>query len=461
MDEAIRRTRRGITVKLEMTQKQELKLTPQMLQSMEILQMSTQELEAYLQELVQETPAAELSEPEERPDEGEELWRRMQSLADQDNQNRQYVAAEREELDPLARIGTDGGLEDTLLLHLSRQLERSQAPTLVLRGAQFLAACLDEAGYLREKVENLAQAAGLPAAVLEEGLSLLQTLDPAGVGARDLSQCLELQLRRRGEEGTALAIVQRGLERLARRQYRALAQELGVSRQEVLRAEAQIRALDPRPGAAFAPREEPVYLVPDLVVLQGERGLEVHLQESRLPGLRLSRFYCDMYRDDPDPEVRQYLDGKIRQAQWAIQAVEQRRATLLRCAQVLVRRQEAFFQGPGGSLTSLRLADVAAELSIHESTVSRAVREKYLQCARGVYPLSFFFPREVGAGEGQSAHEIKNQLLQLIREEDKSRPCSDQKLCQLLAEAGYAVSRRTVAKYREALGVSSAVGRRA
>lgn len=359
-------------MKLEMTQKQELKLTPQMLQSMEILQMSTQELEAYLQELVQENPAAELSEPEERPDEGEELWRRMQSLADQDNQNRQYVAAEREELDPLARIGTDGGLEDTLLLHLSRQLER-----------------------------------------------------------------------------------------LARRQYRALAQELGVSRQEVLRAEAQIRALDPRPGAAFAPREEPVYLVPDLVVLQGERGLEVHLQESRLPGLRLSRFYCDMYRDDPDPEVRQYLDGKIRQAQWAIQAVEQRRATLLRCAQVLVRRQEAFFQGPGGSLTSLRLADVAAELSIHESTVSRAVREKYLQCARGVYPLSFFFPREVGAGEGQSAHEIKNQLLQLIREEDKSRPCSDQKLCQLLAEEGYAVSRRTVAKYREELGVSSAVGRRA
>jgi len=124
MDEAIRRTRRGITVKLEMTQKQELKLTPQMLQSMEILQMSTQELEAYLQELVQENPAAELSEPEERPDEGEELWRRMQSLADQDNQNRQYVAAEREELDPLARVGTDGGLEDTLLLHLSRQLER-------------------------------------------------------------------------------------------------------------------------------------------------------------------------------------------------------------------------------------------------------------------------------------------------------------------------------------------------
>lgn len=448
-------------MKLEMTQKQELKLTPQMLQSMEILQMSTQELEAYLQELVQENPAAELSEPEERPDEGEELWRRMQSLADLDNQNRQYVTADREELDPLAQIGTDGGLEDTLLLHLSRQLERSQAPTLVLRGAQFLAACLDDAGYLRESVGSLSQAVGLPIAVLEEGLRLLQTLDPAGVGARDLSQCLELQLRRRGETGIALAIVQRGLDRLARRQYRALAQELGVSQREVLRAEEQIRALEPRPGAAFAAREEPGYLVPDLVVLQGESGLEVHIQENRLPGIHLSSYYCDMYRDNPDPEVRQYLNGKIRQAQWTIQAVEQRRTTLLQCAQALVRRQQAFFQSPRGSLSPLRLSDVAAELSIHESTVSRAVREKYLQCARGIYPLSFFFAREVGTGEGQSAHEIKNQLLRMIQEEDKSHPCSDQKLCQLLSEGGYTISRRTVAKYREELGIPSAAGRRA
>ena len=230
---------------------------------------------------------------------------------------------------------------------------------------------------------------------------------------------------------------------------------------DLLHSGNRIRALDPRPGAAFAPREEPVYLVPDLVVLQGENGLEVHLQESHLPGLRLSGCYCDMYRNDPDPEVRRYLDGKIRQVQWAIQAVEQRRATLLRCAQALVRRQQAFFQSPGGSLSPLRLADIAAELSIHESTVSRAVREKYLQCARGVYPLSFFFTREVGAGEGQSAHEIKNQLLRLIREEDKRRPCSDEKLRQLLAVGGYAVSRRTVAKYREELEIPSAAGRRA
>ena len=179
---------------LELSLKQTLKLSPQMLQSMEILQMSTLELGEYIQELVQENPAAELADPPVPGDESEEMWRRLQSLAELDHQNRQYFTTDREELDPLARVGTDGGLEDTLLLHLTRQLERSRASTVVLRGAQFLAACLDEDGYLRDDVADLAQAAGLPVSILEEGLALLQTLDPPGVAARDLSQCLVLQL---------------------------------------------------------------------------------------------------------------------------------------------------------------------------------------------------------------------------------------------------------------------------
>ena len=297
----------------------------------------------------------------------------MQSLADQDNQNRQYVAAEREELDPLARVGTDGGLEDTLLLHLSRQLERSQAPHPGAPGSPILAACLDEAGYLREKVENLAQAAGLPAAVLEEGLSLLQTLDPAGVGARDLSQCLELQLRRRGRRGPPWPSSRGGAGAAGPAAVAGPSPRSWASAgRRCSGREAQIRALDPGPGAAFAPVRSRSIWSRTWWCSRGSTGWRSICRRAACLVSRLSRFYCDMYRDDPDPEVRQYLDGKIRQAQWAIQAVEQRRATLLRCAQVLVRRQEAFFQSPGGSLTSLRLADVAAELSIHESTVSRA-----------------------------------------------------------------------------------------
>ena len=446
---------------LELSLKQALKLSPQMLQSMEILQMSTLELNEYIQELVQENPAAELTEPADPGDEGEELWRRLQSLADLDHQNRQYVTADRDELDPLARVGTDGGLEDTLLLHLTRQLERSHASTLVLRGAQFLAACLDEDGYLRDSVSDLAQAAGLPAPVLEDGLALLQTLDPPGVGAQDLAQCLAIQLRRRGETGPALTIVQKHLERLARKQYHAIAQDLGISQEEVRQAEEQIQSLDPRPGSAFAGREEPHYLIPDLVVVETEQGLSVTYQDSYTPTLQLSGYYCSLQKQSSDPEVKEYLTEKIKQAQFVIQAVEQRRSTLLDCARAIVRRQEGFFLQPGGHLVPLRLSDVAQELSIHESTVSRAIREKYLQCARGVYPLSFFFSRGLGgSGEGTSAHQIKARLSQLVSEEDKDHPLSDQKLCQLLEGEGCAISRRTVAKYRDELGIPSASGRK-
>ena len=258
---------------LELSLKQTLKLTPQMLQSMEILQMSTLELGQYIQELVQSNPAAELSEPTGQGDESEEMWQRLQAMADADHQNRQYVSADREELDPLARVGTDGGLDDTLVLHLSRQLERSQASTLVLRGAQFLAACLDEDGYLRDGLEELAQASRLPLGILEESLALLQTLDPPGVGAQDLSQCLAIQLRRRGETGPALDIALHHLERLGKRQYHAIAQALGISQEQVLQAQQVIQSLDPRPGAPFARREAPNYIVPDLAVVAGEQGL--------------------------------------------------------------------------------------------------------------------------------------------------------------------------------------------
>ena len=227
-------------------------------------------------------------------------------------------------------------------------------------------------------------------------------------------------------------------------------------------AERQIQALDPRPGSAFAGREEPSYLIPDLAVVETEEGLTVVYQNAYTPTLQLSGYYCDLQQRSTDPEVKQYLTDKIKQAQFVIQAVEQRRSTLLDCARAIVRRQKAFFRSAGGHLVPLRLSDVAQELAIHESTVSRAIREKYLQCARGVYPLSFFFSREVGAaGEGNSVHQIKSRLRELVAGEDKARPLSDQKLCQLLEGEGVTISRRTVAKYRDELGLPSASGRRA
>ena len=229
----------------------------------------------------------------------------------------------------------------------------------------------------------------------------------------------------------------------------------------MLEAERKIQSLNPRPGSAFAGQDEPAYLIPDLAVVETEEGLTVVYQDSYTPTLRISQFYCKLQQQSTDQEVKQYLSDKIRQAQTVMQAVEQRRTTLLECARAIVRRQEPFFRWADAPLQPLRLTDVARELSIHESTVSRAIREKYLQCARGVYPLSYFFSREVGgAGEGNSVHQIKGRLARLVEDEDKAHPLSDQKLCQLLMEEGCAISRRTVAKYRDELGIPSASGRK-
>lgn len=448
-----------MSMQIELSLKQSLQLSPQMLQSMEVLQMGALELNQYIRELVQENPTAELQEPTRSTEQEEQQWQRLQSLAEYDRQNSQYLAMDRDQLDPLARVGTDGGLGDTLLRHLTRQIDRTDAPEAIKSAARYLAACLDDNGYLRDSPEELSRDGNVSRPLLEAALALLQTLEPAGVGAQSLSQCLLLQLDRLGEEGPAAAVAAHHLEQLAKKQYHAISLALGIPQAEVLRAERTIQSLNPRPGAGFAESEKAAcYLIPDLVVSEDENGLTVSLQDAFLPSLRVSGYYCDLHRDTQDREVRQYLTEKLRQAQWAVKAVEQRRSTLLRCAQAIVAHQAAFFR-PGGHLVPMCLADIAQKLDIHESTVSRAVREKYLECPHGVYPLSFFFSRTAG-GEDVSVHQVKELLNRLIREEDPAHPLSDQKLTLLLEEQGLAIARRTVAKYRTELGFSSAAGRR-
>ena len=446
-------------MQIELSLKQSLQLNPQLLQRISILQMSALELNHYIRELVQENPAAELVEPTLSQDNSEEIFRRMQSLAELDRQNSPYVTPDREDFDPLSQVGTDGGLGDTLPRHLNRQLDHLGLSPLLSAAVRWLISCLDDNGYLRDKPEELARDGQMSPALFREALSLLQSLDPAGVGARDLSQCLTLQLERRGASGPVLAIVREHLEQLARKQYHAIAQALNISQSQVLEAQEQIKALDPRPGSGFAVRDTSFYLIPDLTVIEQEDGTPaVVLQDSFVPRLKLSGYYQKLNQETADPEVRKYLTEKLRQTRWAMDAVEQRRTTLLSCAQAIVSHQAAFFR-PGGQLVPMSLADIAEKLGVHESTVSRAVREKYLECPHGIYPLSFFFSRTVGS-EDISVHQVKTQISRIIREEDPAHPLSDQKLSLLLRENGMDVARRPVAKYRTELGIPGTTGRR-
>ncbi|MGI6029616.1 MAG: RNA polymerase factor sigma-54 [Candidatus Heteroscillospira sp.] len=445
---------------LEQTLKQAGILSPQMIQSMEILQMSSYELERYLQNLALENPTMELHLPSRSPEvNAEEFGRRLQWLEDNDRQNAFYLRGDEDdgEYDSLARAGTDGGLEADLYSHLSGQLDGLPGDTPCLAAAKFLAGCLDEHGYLDDSPEKLAEEAGLPAGAMEAGLELLRSLDPPGVGARNLSECLVLQLERMGEKGFVLDIAAGYLDELSRQRYKFIAGELHISQEQVRLAAEKIRALEPRPGESFKRSAPPVYIVPDIFVTERDGFLAVTSNSDAFPRLKISSCYRRLLNSTSDPEVKLYLDEKIRQVRYAIRSVNQRSDTLLSCAREIVSRQEKFFLHGDRGLAPMTHRDIAAAMGVHDSTVGRAIREKYLQCAHGIYPLSYFFTRAVG---DIGSRRVQQLICELIDAEDKSHPLSDQKLCGQLESRGCGVSRRTVTKYRDQLGIPDASRRK-
>ncbi len=447
---------------MELQQTQTQKLSQRQLYSVELLRLSTLELEGYVRELAQENPLVELEEVSAQPQgEGkDDLLGRLRWLEDNDRQNWFYQKFSDEELDPLSRVGTSGGLEETLVSFLSRQLDRLRLEEGEARLVRYLIYCLDDDGYLRTPLAELSRHGAIPLPRLEGALATLKTMEPAGVGAAELSECLALQLERIGETGPALAIVQDHLETLAKRHDRAIAAKLSITPAQVEEARRTIRELDPRPGAVFQRTEQVFYIQPDLIVEEQEGQLVVKPARGERPPFRVSRYYQKMLKQSEDKEVREYLTEKLRQAENVLWAARQRGSTLLRCAQVIVERQREFFHSGPEAMRPLRMGEVAQELGLHESTVSRAVREKYLQCPQGLYPLSWFFTRSAGAGEGVSGTAARKLVLRLIDGEDKGKPLSDQQLSERMAREGCPISRRTVAKYREELGIPSASGRK-
>lgn len=438
-------------------------LSQRQLQSVELLQMSTIELEAYIQELALSNPLVEPDESLPAPESGQEneLLHQLRWLEDNDSQNHFYRYTGEDELDPLAQVGTEGGLEETLFRFLSRQLHRLALDENTTQTVRYLAACLDDNGYFRLPLGELAEDLGVPVPFLEHCLSILRSLEPAGVGASNLSDCLALQLRRIQETGPALAIVQEYLEPLAKRHYRVIAAKLGISVEEVQAAERTIQELEPRPGAIFQRPEQVQYILPDVFVEEKDGRFVARTRRGERPAFHLNGYYRNLLSQSDDKEVREYLTSKLHHAENILWAIGQRESTLLRCAQAIADRQSGFFRRGPCALLPLRMADVAQELGVHESTVSRAVHEKYLQCPRGVYPMSYFFSRSATA-EGELGRTAASVLLrQLIDGEDKRRPLSDQKLSEQMALNGCPISRRTVAKYREEMDIPSASGRKA
>ena len=443
-----------ISLKTEL--RQELKLTPQLLQSMEVLQMNSQELLEYLGKLSEENPTLELSDAPDLRSSFAEL-RQKASWLDAGTFGTTFTHEEGSAMEP----GAPDRELDCLSAFLCDQLERKRLSKPLLALSKYLAEMVDEDGYLaQEDLDGLTEMK-IPQAMVDQALDLLQSLEPAGVGARDLSECLVLQLSRQEKAVPyAMDIAARFLTELSRKHYGPISKALGITVPEIQAAEKAIAALEPHPGRAFQPAEPTVYARPDVFIVELEGELRVMLNEYYLPRISINGYYSDLARESDDPEARTYLKEKLRQTKWLLESLERRGSTLRRCAQAVLDTQRAFFEGRTTELAPMSLSSLAGILELHSSTVSRAVRDKFLQCRQGTYPLRYFFSRSVGQ-QGISRQAVKQRLVLHLKDEDPAHPLSDQTLCKLLEQEGIPLARRTVAKYRSELGIGSSTARRA
>ncbi|MBF0147414.1 MAG: RNA polymerase factor sigma-54 [Magnetococcales bacterium] len=496
----------GLELKLRMGM--QLVMTPQLQMAIKLLQMSSLDLADYLQEELEKNPlleredgageGGESSEPQKMDEsrehygaEGEESFPMRPESTD--------IVKEREKLD---RDNPESGLNEDLQVDASwddvygdsysalpfENSTSTEAPPLenTLTGSQTLQDhlvwqlgvsalnekerslglalidAIDENGYLTTDLNAIAEMIGTSEEDLEDALILIQSFDPAGVGARNLAECLYLQLKNEGMAHPPYTLLLENLEDLARRDFRKLKRILKLDEEELSEAVAVIQSLNPKPGLAYG-SDQTNYVVPDVFVKKIEGEWVVEINPETQPRLRINRAYEAALGSNISSQDKRFLADNARSAQWLIKSLEQRSSTIFRVAESIVRFQKDFLDHGQEYLKPLILKDVADDIGVHESTTSRVTSNKYMHTPRGIFELKFFFSSSLGSqtgGENHSSEAVKYKIRKLVDSEPANRPFSDEKLAKLLQEQGIDVARRTVAKYRDALNIPSSSRRK-
>lgn len=446
---------------LEMKQKQAL--SHKMIQSAEILQMSAQELEAYIGEIAMENPIIDIEDWNSLLND-DEYQKKIEWLNQIEEHNRVYSRQEfgdAEERDMWEVIGESQ--EEDLSQYLKSQIITKELTKKENQIVSYIIDCLDSKGYLEVELKEIANHFESPLDEADRMLTIVQSLEPAGVGARNLKECLLLQLDRKELETPLVrTIISEYIELIAKNQISVISKKMKVPVEKILAEIEIIKSLNPKPGNSFTTKENLNYIVPDVTVVKLEGYYEILLNEYLYPSITINNYYRSMLTGEQSAETKNYVNSKITQAEWVKKCISQRNTTLISVVKTIVDMQEEFFYS-GRSLKPMRLIDVAEIIGMHESTVSRAVKGKYLQCIWGVYPLSYFFSKGIETVEENTmvtAEGVKEEIERLVEEENKNKPLSDQKIADILNDKGFKISRRTVAKYRNILGIREASGRK-
>lgn len=500
----------GLGPRLDLRQSQSLVMTPQLQQAIKLLALSNLEIEGFIGEALDANPLLEIAQPSEpAPEPGDASLpqperRTTLETSPVDQLVGEGRAAEDRPLDidqtaldidrdtgiaddafadnasPTASGGAEGPSLDergepaeSLAHHLHAQIGAITRDPALLFIARWLIDQLDEAGYLRTPLKDVAQDLDIAQDQVEAALSLVQQLDPTGVGARNLAECLALQAKEADRYDPLMARLLDNLDLLGRGDMARLKRLCGVDDEDFADMLAELRGYDPRPGLRFGGGTAET-VVPDVLVRARGNGWDIAINQASLPRLVVNRRYYLELRDTgggrkgqdksvQDKSTKAWLNEKLSDANWLIKALDQRQKTILKVAAEIVKQQEGFFRQGVSQLRPLTLRTVAEAVGLHESTISRVTSNKYLHCDRGTFELKYFFTSGVAAAGGDgavSAEAVKARIKALIDAEDPKAVLSDDTLVDLLKQSGFDLARRTVAKYREAIGLGSSVQRR-
>ncbi len=475
-------------------QVQQLAMTAEMIQSLKVLRLGNEELLEYIFDALEENPVLDMNqedlvdrqmvaavEKENRyDDETSDDYRMSEdgSLDDPDyqeewydyyNETMTYGGDDRYtdysyDSDYRDRYEYESGMEETLTEYLNSQLELTEAPFLIKAVADYIIQTLDGNGYMTLTVSEIAQQLHVGTDTVREALELVQSFEPTGVAASDLAECLMLQLKAMGKwDHVYEEILAKHQENIARNRVQLIARGVKVRVSEILIRLEVLRSLEPKPGNGFADPGKVRYIIPDVKVKKNEDGgYDVFINRASSPRLLIREEYMDMLgQERRGSDVRTFLTGHVSSARWLINALKQRDEKILRVTEEIVRRQRDFFEYGKDALRPLRMEEVAEVLGVHESTVSRAVNDKYLLCSRGVYELRYFFIGGVSKENPDVTPEaVKNSISRMIAAEDPFKPLTDRSIAESLAQTGIHLARRTVAKYREEIGIPSTSVRR-
>jgi len=477
----------GLGPSLSIRQSQQLVLTPQLRQAIQLLQLSNLELDAFLAEEMSKNPLLEArsEEPEEQPA-GDFMSEDVDSheapddpgaddlIAGQADDDRPLDVdwqSEALETDSFSDVVTSGGGEEgfdfdrvqyaaaSLAEHLTDQLHGLSGAVGDL--ARIIAETLDETGYLTVPLGQIAELTGAPLPLVERALEAVQGLDPPGVGARSLSECLALQAKAADRYDPAMARLIDNLDLLSKGRLADLKRICGVDDEDLADMIRELRAYDPKPGCRFSGNAS-AEVTPDVLVRRTRGGFSVELNQATLPRLLVNRRYYQELKSGPqDKQSRAWLSECLQTANWLVKALDQRARTIVKVVSEIVKRQQGFFERGVSAMKPMTLREVAEAIGMHESTVSRVTSNKYLLCDRGLYELKYFFGSGVTSSEnegGAAAEAVKAAIKELI--DSETEILSDDAIAALLKQRGFDVARRTVVKYRESMGIGSSIQRR-